>query len=130
MGSLTHCLLSTAKGAFLVAHNTRGKSMSLTFTAYITIGDESYSLGQLGTNGPIKQLLLPFANEESKYPTGSDEHGPFFPDCGEIDLSEGVMRILEYMAEEEDSAIWFKNIVLNLRKAFDSSNVEASISYG
>jgi hypothetical protein len=92
--------------------------MSLTFTAYITVGGESYSLGNLGTNGLIKRLLVPFIDEP--------ENEPF---SGYITVSTAVMWVLERLAEDpNESSIDFKNIVRNIRRAFDSPNVQPFIS--
>jgi len=104
--------------------------MSLTFTAYITVGsDESYSLGHLGTNGLIKRLLVPFADEPETESCGSDDD-PLSHDYGNITVSTAVMWVLERLAEDpNESSIDFKNTVMNVRRAFDSPNVEAHISY-
>ena len=109
--------------------------MSLTFTAYITVGsDESYSLGHLGTNGLIKRLLVPFADEPETEPCGSDDDTMDSHDLkwihGIVPVSTAVMWVLERLAEDpNESSIDFKNTVMNVRRAFDSPNVEAYISY-
>lgn len=94
--------------------------MSLTFTAYITINGKSrptFTLGHLGTNGLIKSLLLPFRDDP--------ENEPF---SGYITVTTAVMWVLERLAEDpNESSIEFKNIVRDIRRAFDSPDVQPFI---